>query len=80
MGYKKVFSSEIYKFQSILFYLCFEPFFFNMELQINDSFKYHRLKVLARPIGAELSIRTTLKSWQQSHGLQRQLQHNTALY
>lgn len=51
-----------------------------MELQINDSFKYHRLKVLARPLGAELSIRTTLESWQQSHGLQRQLQHNTALY
>lgn len=42
MGYKKF--SEIYKFQSIYFIYVLNHFF-NMELQINDSFKYHRLKV-----------------------------------
>lgn len=42
MGYKKF--SEIYKFQSIYFIYVLNQFL-KMQLQINDSFKYHRLKV-----------------------------------
>lgn len=42
MGYKKF--SEIYKFQSIYFIYVLNQFL-KMQLQINDSFKYLRLKV-----------------------------------
>lgn len=67
MGYNKKFSVQKYTNFNRFYFIYVLNHFFNMELQINDSFKYHRLKVLARPLGAELSIRTTLESWQQSH-------------
>lgn len=63
MGYKKKFSVQKYTNFNRFYFIYVLNHFFNMELQINDSF----MKVLARPLGAELSIRTTLESWQQSH-------------
>lgn len=67
MGYEKKFSVQKYTSFNRFYFIYVLNHFFQYGIANNDSFKYHRLKVLARPLGAELSIRTTLESWQQSH-------------